>query len=227
MNGWRAGPGGLQVGRGEPDLVLLPGIAGDPLEFARLAPYLGARTGRALALPDVEDTDLAAIAAHLERFLPERPVVVVGASFGALVARAWDPARISRLLTIGALPRWSPAARRAGWVGTAIGALPDALYRTWYRRRSRAAWAEDDADDALIEAIRLPEKRVLAARLKAIARWGLPSRLPPGTACLWGATDRFVGWTEADVVAAGGEPVVVPGNHRPHVAHPAEVARWV
>ncbi|MFN7144947.1 MAG: hypothetical protein ACK4YP_14315, partial [Myxococcota bacterium] len=121
-----------------------------------------------------------------------------------------------------------PRARRMTWLAAALRRLPERGYRELYAPRARASLQDDGADDALLEHVYLPGRDAFADRLAAIAAWGLPAR-PPGRRAtwLWGATDRFIQWTPADVRAAGMEPLVVPGGHRPHLSHPTEVARWV
>ena len=205
-------------------LVLLPGIRGDPAEYARLVPRLG-REVVVLPLPETEEDDLAAIAARLP--LPEGPIDVVGASFGGLVAWALPPGRVRTLVTIGTVPFRTPAARRCGPMGLALRFCPDRIWREAYVPRARAALIEDGADDSLVDRMHLPPRRVMAARLRAIARWGLPDRPPAPATWIWGATDRFVTWDTGEVTARGMRPVVVPGGHRPHLSHPSEVARWL
>ena len=223
---WRPVDGGYQVGECKVERVLIPGIAGEVREFSRLTTYRAGTTILVLTLPDTESASLHVLARRLEAALPDHPVTVVGASFGALIARAMEPARVARLITIGMLPLRTEAATRAGLVARLLRFLPEPAYAAWYARRSEAAWAEDGADAELIASVRLPARRVLAARLAAIARWGLPERPRVPTVMLWGATDRFATWDVATVEALGAQGAVVPGSHRPHLSHPAEVARW-
>ncbi len=224
--GWRRVPGGHEVGEG-PTLVLLPGIRGDALEFERLVPRLQGWRIRLVDLPDAGPR-LADIAAAVARDLPAGAWHVVGASFGGLVGWALPPDRVRTLTTIGTLPHPTPRARRMRLYAAALRRLPHRVYHELYAPRARASLQEDGADDALLDAVRLPPRDVMADRLAAIAGWGLPAR-PPGRAhtWLWGATDRFVQWSPADVRDAGLEPLVVPGGHRPHLSHPTEVARWL
>jgi len=222
---WREVDGGWEIGHGPLRVVLLPGIAGQALEFVRLVPLLRGRI-RVLALPERADGTLADHAAAL-RGLPDHPVDVLGASFGGLLARALPPGRAARLYTVGTLPRFGPAASGAARTARLVDRLPGPAYRWAYGRRSERAWADDGADPSLIAALRLPSARVLAARLRAIAAWGLPDRAAVPMTQLWGATDPFVGWTSAEVEALGAVGAVVPGGHRPHLSHPAEVARWL
>ncbi len=223
---WRAVPGGYQVGDGRVERVLIPGIAGEVREFSRLTMYRGSGAVRILTLPDTETLSLRALASLVEPYLPDHPVVVVGASFGGLIGRALPPDRVLRLVTVGMLPTRTAAATRAGHIGRLVPLLPAPLYEAWYGRRSASAWAEDGADPALVASVRLPSARVLGARLRAIAAWGLADRPAVPTTMLWGSTDAFATWNVAGVEALGARAVVVPGGHRPHLSHPAEVAQW-
>lgn len=210
-------------------LVLLPGIRGDAREWDRLRPHLGDRELYTPDLPPLTDprTTLADVAAALLPRLPAGPAAYVGASFGGLVARALPSGRVSALLTIGTLPFPDAAQRRAGRSAPLVRRLPAPLYRRLYGARAARDWLEDDPDPERYAALRLPGPAVLAARLAAIGRWGLPDALPPGTLWAWGATDRWVTWSHADVERLGATPLVLPGGHRPHLSHPAEVARWL
>jgi pimeloyl-[acyl-carrier protein] methyl ester esterase len=110
-----------------PPLVLLHGWAMHGGLFATLASSLAKRhrvhvvdlPGHGLS-PPVAPCTLDAIVAELERaFAHERaPLTVLGWSFGATVALRWalaSPARIARLVLVGATPRfvandeWAPA----------------------------------------------------------------------------------------------------------------------
>lgn len=224
--GWRPVPGGFEYGWG-PTLVLLPGLRGDPTEYAALAPRIPGRTLRLVTLPDAGPR-LTDIAAAVARDLPAGEWDVLGASFGGLVGWALPPDRVRTLTTIGTLPNRTPRAARMRAYAAVVRRLPERVYQEIYGPRARASMAEDGADGALLDAVTIPPGRVLADRLAAIAAWGLSAR-PPGRhpTWLWGATDRFISWSSAEVTAAGMEPVVVPGGHRPHLSHPTEVARWV
>jgi pimeloyl-ACP methyl ester carboxylesterase len=207
-------------------ILLLPGIQAGPAEFARLTPLLRGRV-HVEPLPETEDDDLPTLARRVLERVGPGPFDVVAASFGGLVAWAMPPGVVRSLCTIGTLPRHTPAARRAGRVGRWLGHLPERVYREWYGARVRASLAEDGADGQLLETVRPPPPRVLAARLRAIDAWALPARPPSGSTWMWGATDRFVTWEAGDILRMGAEPLVVPGGHRPHLSHPSEVARWI
>lgn len=226
--GWRPVAGGYEAGAEEgPPLVLLPGIRGDPREFERLVPRLAGWRVRLVTVP-AAGPRLAGIAAAVARDLPAGPWHVVGASFGGLVGWALPPERVASLTTIGTLPHPTPRARRMRAYAAAMRALPERVYAELYGARGRASLEEDGADEALLAAVALPPRDVMADRLAAIAAWGLPAR-PPGRThtWIWGATDRFIQWGPAEVRAAGLSPVVVPGGHRPHLSHPTELARWL
>lgn len=218
--------GGWARGDGPPRRVFLPGLRADAREWARLDPHLDGAPALFLDLPDAGPALAGVAAAVLDR-LPPSPVEVVGASFGGLVARALPPARVRAMTLIGTLPAPSPAARRAGRQGRAIRLLPRPLFAALYAERSDIEWLQDEPDGAWLARIPVPARDPTADRLLAIARWGLAERVTVPTRWLWGATDPWARWSVADVHAAGAEPVVVPGGHRPHLSHPAEVARWL
>lgn len=210
-------------------VVLLPGIRGGPSEHARLAAALPGRVVHALALPDLDHrgATLADFAAALLPHLPDEPAVVVGASFGGLIAWALPPARVAALVTIGTLPGPSRAQAQCRRRAALVRLLPGPLYRRLYGARTRAGDDADDPGGALLGAIELPSPAQLSARLGAIGRWGLPAR-PPGPAVwVWGADDPFAVWTVDAVHAIGATPRVVPGAHRPHVSHPDAVAACI
>ncbi len=204
-------------------MILLPGIQAGPGEMAPLAAVFGPEA-RVIALPSSEADRLPAIAAELEATLPPGAHDFVAASFGALLVWALPPGRVRSLVAIGALPWRTAAAARSGRAGAVLPWLPEAFYRPLYQRRIRASLVADGASPALADAATPPPRRVLAARLRAIAAWNLPPRPPAPCAWLWGADDPWVTWTAAEVQARGLTPLVVPGRHRPHVERPEAVA---
>ena len=206
-------------------IVLLPGIQAGPPEFARLLPLLPHGT-RVVALPDSLADSLAAIAAEILANLPTEPLDFVGASFGGLVATAMPAARVRSLLTIGTLPFSGEASKRSGRAANLIQYLPTPVYARLYRRRISSSLAEDGADQELLASVRLPNRDVLAARLRAIGRWHFPPPSVP-TTFAWGVTDPWVTWEKGQVERRGYEAVLLPGGHRPHLSHPSEVAGWV
>ena len=95
-------------------VLLLPGLLGSPAEFGELAPLLPG--ARALRLPTGRADTLRAIARQLADAADVDVDVIIGASFGGLVARALVGEGISRarLVLIGTLPhpKTPPVARR-------------------------------------------------------------------------------------------------------------------
>lgn len=203
-------------------LVLVPGIQAGLVEFARLRPHLGPHL--AVPLPDVTVPDLARHAHALGESLPPGAHDFVAASFGGLVVWALPPERVRSLVTVGTLPWRTPAASRSGRAGMALRVLPEPVYRRLYARRIREALIADGADPAELAALRPPPRAVLAGRLGAIAGWALPARPPVPARWWWGADDPWVTWSAAQVRAAGHQPEVLPGAHRPHLSHPEAVA---
>lgn len=206
-------------------IVLLPGIQAGPPEFARLLLLLR-HDARVVALPDSLADSLPAIAAEILARLPPGAHDFVGASFGGLAATAMPAERVRSLLTLGTLPFRTPAVDRCARAARIISLVPRPFYKTWYRSRVYESLAEDGADDELLASIRLPDRDVLSARLRAIATWPFPRPARRATFA-WGATDRWVTWEKGQVESAGYEPILLPGGHRPHLSHPTEVATWI
>lgn len=223
---WREVPGGYRVGapNGRPPWVLIPGIRGDPWEFSRLTPWLDGLvhvtdTGRAEGSPPPRT--LSEYASTIAASLPEGPLRVVGASFGGLVGLALPPSRVASLVTIGSLPAPTRASRQAGVLGHLVPLLPLPLYTRLYGRRTAHALTADGPD---LGALQVPPPARLAARLRAIGRWGLPNPEGRGIVSVWGQHDDQVSWTERDVRARGITPSRVPGGHFPHLSHPEAIA---
>jgi len=205
-------------------LVLLPGIQAGLVEFSRLRPRLGSHL--ALELPACAGRTLAEHAAALDAALPPGPHDFVAASFGGLLAAALPRGRVRRMVTIGSLPYATPAVQRSRRAAHLVAWTPEVLYRAMYRRRIRASLVADGADPTVLAALSPPPRAVLAGRLAAIGAWGLGAP-PPGAVWAWGEADPWVTWTPKAVAAAGAEPEVLPGGHRPHLSHPDAVAALV
>lgn len=219
---WREVRGGVEAGEGPLAAVLAPGVRGDPAELAGLGAALlagWAAEGRAARLrivrtPEGPERTLAAISARIAGDLPAEPVRWIGASFGGLLGRAMPPGRVRELVCIGAMPGPGRSARQAGRIARLLRWLPEPAYRALYAGARRGAGAE----------LAIPPRRVMAARLGAIAAWGLPGRVGIPARCVWGEDDPFVDWTEGAVRAAGMEPVIVRGGHFPHLEDPERLA---
>lgn len=206
-------------------MIFLPGIQAGAPEFSRLAALFP--EARVLSLPESRAARLRDIAEELADVLPSSPVDIVGASFGGLVAMALPAHRVRSLTTIGTLPWRTDAADRCRNAARILTFTPERVYGELYRPRVRRSLAEDGADDAVLNAVSLPPRDVLVARLRAIASFDLPPLPAFPTTFLWGATDRWVTWTTGALAARGMEGIVVPGGHRPHLSHPSEVATWI
>lgn len=206
-------------------VLLLPGLRGDTVELGPLLAHLPG--ARAVPLPATRTSTLQGIAAELATGQDLDVDVIIGASFGGLVARALVASgrTRARLILVGTLPHTDapPAARRCGPLGQLIPWLPQPVYHRLYARRAAREWAED-TDGPWPGA--LPSPAVIGARLRAIAAWGLPA-LPPGTVVAWGQRDRFGSWTPGEVERLGAIPAPLPGGHRPHLSAPGLVAGLV
>lgn len=218
---WRLGP---RAGGGG-GVVLLPGIEGFSQTFCRQAPLARVVPLYALDLPALARLDHAAAA--LEPLLPSGPLLLVGASFGGLVARqlvARLRGRPVTLATLGALP--GPEHRPAGFARQArmVSFAPQDLFRRLYRRRIAVRLQTEGVslEAAAIHLRHLPEKAALVARLHAVAAWARP--VPVAVPAWWfrGQTDDEAPWNLADAAAAlpGVSVETIPGGHRPWLTHP-------
>lgn len=218
---WRLGAGRAD---GHP-VVLLPGVDTDSRTFCRQAPLADAAPTLALDVPDGGDLDT--VVARTLALLPDRPAMLVGASYGGLVARAVAeraPGRVSTLVTIGTLP--DPSLRPVGVVMQAalIARLPDRSFDRWYRSRITARLEEEGVPpEAQATHLRGNVGRDrLVARLRVVAAWeeaGVP-RVP--TWWWRGQVEREAPWTLDDAQQAlpHAQVETVPGGHRPWLSHP-------
>lgn len=209
-----------------PALVLLPGIVGDGDAFARQAP-LG-RLGPVFALDLPADPRLdriPAIAAALVPLLPTGPLVLLGVSLGALVARAIAGTlghRIRGVVGVGALPHPRHMPRALWWMRPGMAALPDALARRAWRLRLARALAREGVP-ALERARllrRVPPADVGRARVDAVLHLS-PRPGPIPAAWLQGQLEREAPWTVADAVVdlPGASVSTIQGGHHAHWTH--------
>lgn len=211
-----------------PSLVLLPGMVGDGDVFARQAPLGRLGAVYAVDLPNDPALDrLDAIASRLKPILPSGPLVLLGVSLGALVARALArqlDERVCGVVGFGAIPhpRHIPVGLHRirpllAWVPERFAA------RAWRRRLDRAMAAEGiSMADRGILLRRLPAPAVARARLDAVLHMS-EAPGPPPAAWLRGQLEREAPWTVA--AAARDLPTAsiatIPGGHRAHWTHPA------
>lgn len=205
-------------------VVLVPGIEGAGDTFAPLQPLSQRVPLWTLDLPATGTVH--ALGRSLVDALPPGRHLVVGASFGGLVARCaaeQAPSRVGVLAGIGALPRPLARPARLRVQARALEALPDALARRLYRRRISRRLEEEGVtvERAAAHLRHLPSPPVLAGRLRAVAGWR-PSTPPPvPTWWLVGQTDREAPWSLQQAAAAlpGAEVETIPGGHRPWLTH--------
>ncbi len=225
---WRLGPRSPEPG----GVVLLPGIEGDSRTFCRQAALAEGLPLYAVDLPALDG--IAAAAQALAPLLPTGPLLLVGASFGGLVARelaASVDARPVTLAALGALPaphlRPEGLERRLRLVSLAPEAVFERLYRRRIGARLRAEAAPPEA--AAIHLRHLPTRDALAARLRGVVAWRRPA--PPPARAWWfrGQTDVEAPWSLAQAAAAlpGVAVETLPGGHRPWLTHPGPLHAMV
>lgn len=108
-------------GAGDP-IVLVPGLDGTGLLFYRQVPLLARRhrvvTFRLRDAAESMDRLVADLSAVLDRTAGNRPVTLVGESFGGALSLAFtlsQPARVGRLVIVNSFPYFAPQARL--WLG--------------------------------------------------------------------------------------------------------------
>lgn len=209
-----------------PSLVLLPGMVGDGDVFARQAPLGRLGAVYAVDLPDDPALDrLDDIAGRLEPALPSGPLVLLGVSLGALVARVLArqmDGRVCGVVGFGGIPhpRHIPAGLHR--IRPLLGWIPERFAARGWRRRLDGAMAAEgiNAAERAILLRRLPSPAVARARLDAVLHLS-EAPGPPPAAWLRGQLEREAPWTVAG--AARDLPTAsiatIPGGHRAHWTH--------
>jgi len=225
---WRLGPPSSGPGA----VVLLPGIEGDSRTFCRQTALAEGLPLYSVDLPALDR--IAAAAGALAPLLPSGPLLLVGASFGGLVARELVSSVEGRPVTLaalGALP--APHLRPAGLARRArlVSVTPEAVFERLYRRRigARLRGEAVPLEAAATHLRHLPTRDALAARLRAVVAWRAPASPPARAWWFRGQTDTEAPWSLAQAAAAlpGVAVETLPGGHRPWLTHPGPLHAMV
>jgi len=209
---------------GEPYYCVLPGAGGSGLSWAAVLEQLG---GSLLEVPDEPDVPAmaAALTAHVEA-LP-RPLVLVGASLGAMVAlELTRTVAVDALVLIAAGFGIDVSDSLLDWV---LANPPDLLQKV-----AQASIA-DREDREMVELVtRDFASRGQAVLLRHLTALGAyrpqPPHAPPPTLVIWGEGDRSVPLADHVELALRCRGAVAPvagAGHMPFLERPTETVRWI
>lgn len=208
----------------EPHYCVLPGAGGSGLSWAQVVEPLGATL---LEVPD--ERDVPAMAAAVAKSVQElpRPLVLVGASLGAMVAL-----EVARTVPVDALVL----------IATGFGIEVSDSLLEWVAanppdllRKMAKASIVDREDQEMIELVTLDfaarGQPVLLHHLTALGAYRpKPLDAPPPTLVIWGEGDRSVPLADHVELASRcrGAVAPVPGaGHMPFIERPAETLAWI
>ena len=208
----------------EPHYCVLPGAGGSGLSWARVLEPLGATL---LEVPDERDVPaMAGAVAKRVRELP-RPLVLVGASLGAMVAL-----ELARTIPVDALVL----------IATGFGIEVSDSLLEWVaadppdllRKVAKASIVDRDDRDMIELAARDFAARgqpVLLRHLTALGAYRPePLEAPPPTLVIWGEGDRSVPLVDHVELALRCRGVLGPiagAGHMPFLERPAETLAWI
>ena len=208
----------------EPHYCVLPGAGGSGLSWAQVVEPLGATL---LEVPD--ERDVPAMAAAVAKSVQElpRPLVLVGASLGAMVAL-----EVARTVPVDALVL----------IATGFGIEVSDSLLEWVAanppdllRKMAKASIVDREDQEMIELVTLDfaarGQPVLLHHLTALGAYRpKPLDAPPPTLVIWGEGDHSVPLADHVELASRcrGAVAPVPGaGHMPFIERPAETLAWI
>ena len=208
----------------EPHYCLLPGAGGAGLTWAPVAESLGATL-----LPVPDEPGVRAMAAAVSQTVDElpRPLVLVGASLGAMVAM--ELARtvpVDGLVLIAAGFGIEVSESLLEW----IAADPPDLLRK-VARASVADRGNADMIDLVATDFAARGQPVLLRHLTALgAHRPEPLQAPPPTLVIWGEGDRSVpleDHVELALRCRGALAPIAGAGHMPFLERPAETLAWI
>ena len=207
-----------------PRYCILPGAGGSGLSWASVLEEL---EGTLFEVPDADDVPaMAAALVPRVRELP-RPLVLVGASLGAMVAL-----ELSRSIEVDALVLI--AAGFGITVGDALlewiaGDPPDLLPKV--AKASIAARDDQDLMQLVVRDFAARGQAVLLRHLTALGAYTpQPLQQPPPTIVVWGERDRSVPLADHMELALRLRGAVAPvagAGHMPFLERPDAIVRWI
>ena len=208
----------------EPHYCVLPGAGGSGLSWVQVLEPLGATL---LEVPD--ERDVPAMAAAIAKSVQEipRPLVLVGASLGAMVAL-----ELARTVPVDALVL----------IATGFGIEVSDSLLEWVAanppdllRKMAKASIVDREDEEMIELVRRDfaarGQPVLLRHLTALGAYRPePLEAPPPTLVIWGEGDRSVPLADHVELALRCRGALAPvrgAGHMPFLERPAETLAWI
>ena len=208
----------------EPHYCLLPGAGGAGLTWAAVAEPLGATL---LAVPD--EPGVPGMAAAVARTVDElpRPLVLVGASLGAMVAL--ELARtvpVDGLVLIAAGFGIEVSDSLLEWIAADPPDLLRKVAKASIADRENAAMIDLAAADLAVRG-----QPVLLRHLTALGAYRPePLEAPPPTLVIWGEGDRSVpleDHIELALRCRGALAPIAGAGHMPFLERPVETVAWI
>ena len=213
----------LQAGEG-PDVVLVPGLQGDPGIFQPLVTCLPHRRVWGFRLSQgglAQDTIL--LRRCLERLGIERARLVAG-SYGGQVGLRLRTA-VHSLVMVGSFGRWDQVPKPQRLMLRLALNLPSGVLEQRYNARLVARLLADGVPREIAENLSGPGGRALQQRLGSLVG-SAESVLTQPTLWLAGKEDPQAPWSSLELEEIWPEVVVqrLQGGHRPYASHPSEFA---
>ena len=215
------GPNGEGLG-----VLLIPGIEGDARTFWNIG-ELGQRYRVwAVDLPERVGA-IQEVASVIWRDMPNKKLLLVGLSFGGLVARAMveqQPSRVAGMVALGTLPSEDLVPAHLYTAAKVLRWMPNFIFQQMYRNRISARHKQEGVSDDISAALlaSLPSRTTHRQRLRAVLAWRAQGSIGVPAMWLMGQTDTECPWSKEQVMEAIPEAIVktVPGGHRAPLTHP-------
>lgn len=208
----------------EPHYCLIPGAGSAGLSWARVLELLD---GTLLEVPD--ERDVPAMAAVLTPRVQQlaRPLVLVGASLGGMVAlELARTVRVDVLVLIAAGFGIDVSESLLHWIATNP---PDLLAKV--ARASIAAGEDREIVELVTRDFASRGQPVLLRHLTALGAYRpRPLQAPPPTLVIWGEDDHSVplaDHVELALRCRGALAPVAGAGHMPFLERPTETVRWI
>ncbi|MEC7242850.1 MAG: hypothetical protein VXW32_16575 [Myxococcota bacterium] len=213
----------LKSGSG-PDVVLVPGLQGDPGVFRPLVSCLqdyriwGFRLSRGGL-----DQDATVLHRSMERQGVERPRLVAGSYGGQVGLRLNGP--LHSLVLVGSFGRWEQVPRKRRMALRWALRMPEGLLERRYNATLVSRLVADGVPREVAESLHGPGGRALRTRLRSLVGAG-GSMLAQPTLWIAGVEDAQAPWSHEAMRRVWPRVVSqrLPGRHRPYASHPEEFA---